>query len=100
MIFSGTLFLLGVDFFNSDRGVVFGVIIAICAAGFTIWMYGKITTNESPTTISRDSLIYRAGRVKTRVLGDIPNREAIDVILKEIQDAVPHVSEDELKDTN
>jgi hypothetical protein len=40
------------------------------------------------------------GRVKTRVLGDIPKREAIDVILKEIQDAVPHVSEDKLKDTS
>ena len=33
-------------------------------------------------------------------LGDIPKREAIDAILKEIQDAVPHVSEDELKDTS
>jgi regulator of protease activity HflC (stomatin/prohibitin superfamily) len=34
------------------------------------------------------------------ILGDIPKREAIDAILKEIQDAVPHVSEDELKDTS
>jgi hypothetical protein len=100
MIFLGILFLLGVDVFNSVWGVVFGVIIAICAAGFTVWMYGKITTNESPTTISRNSLIDMEGRVKTRVLGDIPKREAIDVILKEIQDAVPHVYEDELKDTS
>jgi membrane-bound ClpP family serine protease len=30
-------------------------------------MYGKMTTDESPTTISRDSLIGREGRVKTRV---------------------------------
>ena len=34
------------------------------------------------------------------ILGDIPKREAIDAILKDIQDAVPHVSEDELKDTS
>jgi membrane-bound ClpP family serine protease len=67
MIFLGILFLLGVNVFNSGWGVVFGVIIAICAAGFTVWMYGKITTNESPTTISRDSLIGMEGRVKTRV---------------------------------
>ena len=40
MIFLGILFLLGVDVFNSGWGVVFGVIIAICAAGFTVWMYG------------------------------------------------------------
>ena len=48
-------------------GVVIGVIIAICAAGFTVWMYGKITTNESPTTISRDSLVGMEGQVKIRV---------------------------------
>jgi len=84
MIFSGILFLLGVDVFNSGWGVVFDIIIAICAAGFMVWMYGKITTTESPTTISRDSLIDMEGRVKTRILEDFPKREAIDVILKEI----------------
>jgi membrane-bound ClpP family serine protease len=67
MIFLGILFVLGVDIFNSGWGVVLGVIIAICAAGFTVWMYGKITPDESPTTISRDSLIGMEGRVKTRV---------------------------------
>jgi membrane-bound ClpP family serine protease len=67
MIFLGILFLLGVNVFNSGWGVVVGVTIAICAAGFTVWMYGKITPDESPTTISRDSLIGMEGRVKTRV---------------------------------
>ena len=67
MIFLGILFLLGVDVFSSGWGVVLGVIIAICSAGFTVWMYGRITTNESPTTISRDTLIGMEGRVKTRV---------------------------------
>jgi len=33
------------------------------------------------------------------ILGDIPRREAVDAIIKEIQDAVPKVSEEELKDT-
>ena len=47
--------------------LLLGVIIAICSAGFTVWMYGKVTTNESPTTISRDTLIGMEGRVKTRV---------------------------------
>ncbi|MGB9176621.1 MAG: hypothetical protein WCB46_07805 [Methanoregula sp.] len=32
--------------------------------------------------------------------GNIPRREEADAILKEIQDAVPKVSEDELKDTS
>ena len=67
MIFLGILLLLGVNIFNSGWGVVIGVVIAIAAAGFTVWMYGRITTNESPTTISRDTLIGMEGRVKTRV---------------------------------
>ncbi len=67
MIFLGILLLLGVDIFNSGWGVIIGVIIAIGAAGFTVWMYGKITPDESPTTISRDSLIGMEGRVKTTV---------------------------------
>lgn len=67
MIFVGMLFLLGINVFDSGWGVVLGVIIAICAAGFTVWLYGKMTTNQSPTTISRDSLVGREGRVKIRV---------------------------------
>ena len=67
MIFLGILLLLGVNIFNSGWGVLIGVVIAIAAAGFTVWMYGRITTNESPTTISRDTLIGMEGRVKTRV---------------------------------
>jgi regulator of protease activity HflC (stomatin/prohibitin superfamily) len=35
-----------------------------------------------------------------KILGEIPQREEVDAILKEIQDAVPKVSEDELKDTS
>jgi regulator of protease activity HflC (stomatin/prohibitin superfamily) len=34
------------------------------------------------------------------ILGVIPKQEAVDAILKEIQDAIPKVSEDELKDTS
>jgi len=67
MIILGILLLLGVDIFNSGLGIVIGVIMAIIAAGFTVWMYGKITPDESPTTISRDSLIGMEGRVKTLV---------------------------------
>jgi len=34
------------------------------------------------------------------ILGVIPKPETVDAILKEIQDAVPKVTEDELKDTS
>jgi hypothetical protein len=34
------------------------------------------------------------------ILGVIPKQEAVDAILKEIQDAVPKVTEEELRDTS
>ncbi|MDP3564441.1 MAG: NfeD family protein, partial [Methanoregula sp.] len=37
------------------------------AAGFTVWMYSKVTTNENPTTISRDSLVGMEGQVQKSV---------------------------------
>ena len=63
MIIFGILLLLGMDIFNNGWGIVIGVVVAIAAAGFTVWMYGRITPNDSPTTISRDSLIGKVGRV-------------------------------------
>ena len=67
LIILGILLLLGVDIFNSGWGVVIGVVSALCAAGLTVWMYSKITPNESPTTISRDTLIGMEGRVTKTV---------------------------------
>jgi len=67
MIFIGILLLLGVDIFNSAWGVIAGVIIALAAAGFTVWMYGRITPDVGPTTISRDSVVGLEGRVKKKV---------------------------------
>ena len=67
LIVIGILLLLGIDIFNSGWGVVIGVTVAICAAVLTVWMYSKITPNESPTTISRDSVVGMEGRVKKTV---------------------------------
>lgn len=63
MIIFGILLLLGMDIFNNGWGIVIGVVVAIAAAAFTVWMYGRVTTDESPTTISRDSLVGKVGRV-------------------------------------
>jgi len=63
LIILGVLLLLGIDIFASGWGVVIGVTAALCAAVLTVWMYSKITPNESPTTISRDTLIGMEGRV-------------------------------------
>ncbi|MCK9580577.1 MAG: NfeD family protein [Methanoregula sp.] len=69
MIILGVLQLMGVDISNPWMGGIIGIITAICAAGLTVWMYGKITTDESPTTISRDSLAGKVGQVRIEVDG-------------------------------
>lgn len=63
LIILGVLLLLGIDIFNSGWGVIVGVVVAIGAAGVTVWMYSRITPDESPTTVSRDSLIGKVGKV-------------------------------------
>jgi len=67
MIFLGILQLAGVDISNPWMGGILGIIVAIGAALFTVWMYGRITPDESPTTISRDSLVGMEGQVKIPV---------------------------------
>lgn len=67
MIFLGMLQIAGVDISNPWMGGILGVAVAICAAAVTVWMYGRITPDESPTTISRDSLVGMEGRVKIPV---------------------------------
>jgi membrane-bound ClpP family serine protease len=63
MILLGILLLLGVDIFNSPVSLVVGVVIAIATAALTVWFYSRFTPDESPVTVSRDSLAGREGRV-------------------------------------
>ncbi len=67
LIFLGILQLMGVDISNPWMGGIIGIITALCAAGFTVWMYGKITPNDKPTTISRDTLVGMEGQVQKSV---------------------------------
>jgi inner membrane protein len=67
LLFMGILLLIGVDIFSTGWGILIGVVIAICAGLVTVWAYGKMTTDESPMTISRDSVIGKEGRVKIPV---------------------------------
>jgi membrane-bound ClpP family serine protease len=69
MIILGILQLMGVDISNPWMGGIIGITTAILAALATIYLYGRITTNESPTTISRDSLVGKSGIVKVAVDG-------------------------------
>jgi len=73
MIVLGIMVLLGIDIYNSGWGAIVGVTAAIIAGGLTVWVYSKITPNESPTTVSRDSLIGREGVVIKEVDADSLN---------------------------
>jgi membrane-bound ClpP family serine protease len=70
MIILGILFVLGVDVFGSTLGVVVGVVTALVAAAVTVWLYSRVTPQEKPTTISRDSVIGLEGRVVRAVDAD------------------------------
>jgi membrane-bound ClpP family serine protease len=63
MIILGILFVLGVDVFGSTLGVVVGVVTALAAAAVTVWLYSRVTPQDKPTTISRDSVVGLEGRV-------------------------------------
>ncbi len=63
MIALGIMVLLGIDIYNSGWGAIVGVTAAIVAGGVTVYAYGRMTPNESPTTVSRDSLVGREGIV-------------------------------------
>ena len=64
LIILGILFVLGVDVFSSPAGVIIGVGVALAASLVTIWIYRRINPGEeSPTTISRDTLLGKEGIV-------------------------------------
>jgi inner membrane protein len=67
MIILGIMLLFGVDIFDSIWGVVIGVASAAAAAAFTIWIYGRLTPDAVPTTISGSSLVGRQGLVTRAV---------------------------------
>ncbi len=69
MIILGVLVLLGVDIFSGTVGLVVGVVAAVAVSLLTIWIYRRINPgDESPVTISRDSLVGKEGRVIRKVV--------------------------------
>lgn len=68
MIIMGVLFVMGFDVFGSPLGVAVGVATALAAAAVTVWLYARITPDEHPTTISRDSIVGRTGQVVREVV--------------------------------
>lgn len=70
MVLLGALLLLGIDIFNSEWGIVAGVVGALAAAVVTVLLYSRITPDEKPTTLSMDSFAGMTG-VVTRTIDPV-----------------------------
>lgn len=67
LIILGLLSLFFPAIFNSPWIIAIAVAAGLVSAVATIWLYGRLTPEGSPTTVSRDSLLGREGRVLREV---------------------------------
>jgi membrane protein implicated in regulation of membrane protease activity len=67
LIVFGILVVMGLDIFTYPWGIIILVAVAIIASYITLRVYGKMTPEMVPTTISRDSLVGMEGVVKIPV---------------------------------
>ncbi len=70
MIVLGVMFLMGIDVFSSTWGILIGVASALIAASLTVLLYRRLSPEQLPTTMSRDSLVGKEGKVVREVLSD------------------------------
>jgi len=70
MIVLGIMFLMGIDVFNTVWGVILGVASALIAASLSVLLYRRLSPEQLPTTLSRDSLVGREGKVIREVGGE------------------------------
>jgi membrane-bound ClpP family serine protease len=79
LIILGIFSLFFPAIFNSPWIIAIAVAAGLASAVATIWLYGRLTPDASPTTISRDSIMGRTGRVLREVDADtLAGKVAID----------------------
>lgn len=70
MIVLGVMFLMGINVFSSTWGILIGVASAFIAASLSVLLYRRLSPEQLPTTMSRDSLVGKEGRVMKEVRSD------------------------------
>jgi membrane protein implicated in regulation of membrane protease activity len=70
LIIFGILVLMGMDVFSYPWGIVIAVAVAIAASYGTVMVYGRMTPDKVPTTLSRDSLVGKEGRATKEIDAD------------------------------
>ncbi|HDR74319.1 MAG TPA: NfeD family protein [Methanoculleus sp.] len=79
LIILGLFALFFPAIFQSPWIIAIAVAAGLVSAVVTIWFYGRLTPDASPTTISRDSLVGREGRVLRQVNAEtLAGKVAID----------------------
>jgi membrane-bound ClpP family serine protease len=67
LIIIGAVSLLFPAIFSSTWIIIIGIATALFAAGGTVWLYARITPDNAPSTISKDSLVGKTGIVTITV---------------------------------
>jgi membrane protein implicated in regulation of membrane protease activity len=70
LIIFGILVLMGLDIFTYPWGILIAVVVAIGASAVTIKLYSRMTPDNAPTTLSRDSLVGKEGRATKEIDAD------------------------------
>jgi membrane protein implicated in regulation of membrane protease activity len=70
LIIFGILVLMGLDIFTYPWGIIIAVVVAIGASAVTIKLYSRMTPDNAPTTLSRDSLVGKEGRATKEIDAD------------------------------
>ena len=67
LIIFGILVLMGLDIFTYPWGIIIAVAVAIGASAVTVRLYSRMTPDNVPTTLSRDSLVGKEGRATKEI---------------------------------
>jgi membrane-bound ClpP family serine protease len=67
LIIIGAVSMLFPEIFSSTWIVLIGIVTALAAAGGSVWLYARITPDEVPSTLSKDSLSGKTGMVTATV---------------------------------
>ncbi|MDO5846449.1 MAG: NfeD family protein [Methanocorpusculum sp.] len=71
LVVLGVFAFFAYDILATPVGILIAVIAAIIAAGVTVAVYRKISPDQKPSTISKDTIIGKQGRVTVEVVPDI-----------------------------
>ena len=70
LIIIGAVSLLFPEIFSSTWIILIGIVTSLIAAGGTVWVYARITPDQAPSTVSKDSLVGKTGIVTSTVEKD------------------------------